>query len=159
MKDQALTNESFDFLGGSSGFLNIILNNISSCVLLLNNQMELQAYNNALKTIFSNQKDEDLLYRKCGEVIGCSYHIEEAQSCGATSYCKYCDLRLSALESYINNTNIYKQHLVRPFYDYHNNKVEKQLQFSTRNFYFDTEKYIIMIIEDISPLVKQIVDM
>jgi hypothetical protein len=75
--DLTMTNESFNFLSNSSDFLNIILNNINSCVLLLDKELKLRAYNDSLKTIFSNKKDEDLLYIKCGEAIGCAYQIEE----------------------------------------------------------------------------------
>jgi len=39
--------------------------------------MELQAFNEPMMSIFSNKSDEDLLYRKCGEAIGCTYQIEE----------------------------------------------------------------------------------
>ncbi len=60
--------------------------------------MELQAFNDSLKTIFLNKKDEDVLYKKCGEAIGCAYQVEEATQCGKTSNCCKCDLRLSALE-------------------------------------------------------------
>lgn len=55
------TNTTFDFLKHDSGFLNTILNSLNSCVLLLDKNMELQAFNNSLKTVFSNKKDEDLL--------------------------------------------------------------------------------------------------
>lgn len=148
--DISLTNTSFSYLSNSSDFLNIILSNISSCVLLLNNRMELQAYNDALKTIFSNREDEDLLYVRCGEAIGCAYSIEEETECGTTSKCDSCELRVSALESYVCGKNIYKDHIFRPFFDRNNNKVDKHLQFSTRLFQFEKEKYIIMIIDDIS---------
>lgn len=146
----SLANTSFGFLKGSSDFLNILLNNINSCVLLLNNRMELYAFNNALKTIFSNKKDEDILYNRCGEVIGCAHHVEEAKDCGTTSQCSTCDLRVSAIESYASNKPIYKEYFTRPFYDANFNKIQKQLQFSTRIFPFKNEKYIILIIDDIS---------
>lgn len=55
------TNTTFDFLKHDSGFLNTILNSLNSCVLLLDKNMELQSFNNSLKTVFSNKKDEDLL--------------------------------------------------------------------------------------------------
>ncbi|MBU1012693.1 MAG: hypothetical protein KKG99_06795 [Bacteroidetes bacterium] len=148
--DRSMNNESFNFLRGSSEFLDIILNNINSCVLLLNKDLRLQAFNDSLKTIFSNKKDEDLLYVKCGEAIGCAYQIEEQKECGETSRCKTCDLRIAALTSYTNNEVIYKNQISRPFFDYNNIKIEKQLQFSTRLFLFNKEKYIIMLIEDIT---------
>jgi nitrogen fixation/metabolism regulation signal transduction histidine kinase len=149
-----LTNETFNFLKSSNGFLNIVLNNINGCVLLLDKQMKLKAFNNALKTIFSNKKDEDLLYMRCGEAIGCAYQIEEQKDCGETSRCNVCELRISALTSYMNNEEIFKSQISRPFFDANNQKVEKHLQFSTRVFNFNNEKYIIMIIEDISKFVE-----
>ncbi len=153
--DKSLTNTSFDILRGSSKFLNTILDNITSCILLLNDKMELQAYNDALKTIFSNKKDEHLLYQRCGEAIGCAYQVEEAKECGKTSHCKYCDLRVSALKSYAENKPVYNKHFSSHFFNTENQKVLKHLQFSTRLFLHDDEKYIIMIIEDITKFISQ----
>ncbi|PLX22348.1 MAG: hypothetical protein C0599_06555, partial [Salinivirgaceae bacterium] len=94
------TNMSFSFLKNSNSFLNLVLDNINSCVLLMDGEMKLRAFNEPMKSIFSNKKDEDLIYRKCGEAIGCAHHIEEEKECGTTSQCANCDLRLAAIESY-----------------------------------------------------------
>jgi len=128
----------------------MILNNINSCILLLDKEVKLRAFNDSLKTIFSNKKDEDLLYMKCGEAIGCAYQIEEQKNCGETSKCCNCELRISALTSYMNNEIIFKNHITKPFFTNNNQKIDKHLQFSTRLFNFKREKYIIMIIDDIS---------
>jgi sigma-B regulation protein RsbU (phosphoserine phosphatase) len=152
--DLAHTNVSFDFLKGSGTFLNLILENISSCVILLNNHMELQAYNNALKTMFSNKKDEEILYHRCGEVIGCAYQVEEATECGRTTQCSTCDLRISALNCYSTNKEVFKEYFTRPFYTSALTKVEKHLQFSVRIFAFENERYILMIIDDISRYIE-----
>jgi hypothetical protein len=146
----ASTNVSFDQLKGSSDFLYLLLNNISSCVLLLNNKMELQAFNDVLKTVFSNKEDEDLLYQRCGEALGCAHHIEEHKECGSTSHCCDCELRVSALTSYIEDKVIFKEHFTRPFYNLDNHKIEKHLQFSTRLFHHKRDKYIVLIVEDIT---------
>lgn len=148
------TNHSFDLLRGSAEFMNIILNNISSCILLLDKNMRLKAFNDSLKTIFSNKEKEDLLYWKCGEAIGCAYQIEEGKECGKTSHCSKCELRLAALESYLSDVPVYKKHIQRPFFDYKNVKRNKELQFSTRLFIYNRNKFIIMIIEDITKLVN-----
>ncbi|WP_321997841.1 hypothetical protein [Draconibacterium orientale] len=100
---KTMANHSFDMLAESGEFMNLVLHNITSCVLLLDKDMRLQAFNNALKTIFSNKTDEDLLYMLCGEAIGCAYQIEEAKDCGKTSKCCTCELRLAAFDSYLNN--------------------------------------------------------
>lgn len=154
-QDMALTNESFNFLSSSSDFLNIILKNINSCVLLLDKDVRLRAYNDPLKTIFSNREREDLLYIRCGEAIGCAYQIEEKKECGKTSNCCDCELRVAALTSYLNGVAIFKDHIVKPFFTGDNKRVDKHLQFSTRIFHFNNEKYIIMIIEDVSRWFEQ----
>jgi hypothetical protein len=151
--DITMTNESFSFLRNSSDFLNIILNNINSCVLLLDREMRLKSFNDALKTIFTNKQDEDLLYVRCGEAIGCAYQIEEQKDCGNTSQCCDCEIRISVLSSYMDNKIVYKTNISRPYFDINNQKVNKNLHFSTRLFKFKNEKYIILIIEDITKFV------
>jgi len=152
--DLSQSNISFSFLAGSSEFLNTIINNITSCVVLLDREMRLRAYNNPLKSIFSNKENEDLLYRRCGEVIGCAYQIDEQQECGKTSHCPECELREAALTSYTENVAIYKENIIRPFYNNRMQKVEKKLHFSTRLFSFKKEKYIILLVEDVTKLTE-----
>lgn len=145
-----MQNNSFDFLRSSNDFLNILLNNINSCILLLNKDTRLTAFNDNLKTIFSNKKDEELIYQRCGEAIGCAYQVEEQKDCGKTSVCDDCELRNAALNSYNNNINIYKNQIVRPFYNTLNQKVIKHLQFSTHLLHYHKDKYVVMLIEDVS---------
>lgn len=149
---RTMANHSFQQLEGSAEFLNIVLNNITSCVLLLDEHMRIQAFNDALTTIFSNKADEDLLYMHCGEAIGCAYQIDEAKECGKTSQCCSCELRVAAMQSYMNEEVIYKSKIKRPFYTKDYQLVEKTLQFSTRLFKYKRDKYIILIVEDITPL-------
>ncbi|OPZ96276.1 MAG: hypothetical protein BWY70_01803 [Bacteroidetes bacterium ADurb.Bin408] len=150
-----MQNNSFDFLRSSNEFLNILLNNINSCILLLNKETRLTAFNDNLKTIFSNKPDENLIYQRCGEAIGCAYNIEERKDCGKTSVCNDCELRNAALNSYNNNENIYKQKIVRPFYNTANQKVLKHLQFSTHLIHYYKDKYVVMLIEDVSQFFEQ----
>nr|WP_321354832.1 hypothetical protein [uncultured Draconibacterium sp.] len=131
-----MANHSFDMLAESGEFMSLVLDNITSCVLLLDKDMRLQAFTSALKTIFSNKTKEDLLYMLCGEAIGCAYQIEEAKDCGKTSKCCTSKLRLAAFYSYLNNTVVYKQHIKRPFFNKNGEREMKDLQFSTRQFYF-----------------------
>jgi hypothetical protein len=151
--DTSINNVSFRYLSASPDFLNLIINNITSCVLLLNSEMMLKAYNDPLKTIFSNKNHEDIIYHKCGNVIGCAYAVEEEAECGTTSYCASCFLRDTALMSYSSGKPIFKQKLSRDFYTSKRRKELKHLQFSTRVFNFELERYILLIIDDITPLV------
>lgn len=146
----SMANHSFEMLASSGEFMSLILNSITSCVLILDKDMKLQAFNNALKTIFSNKADEDLLYKLCGEALGCAYQVEEMKDCGKTSKCCSCELRLAAFDSYLNNTIICKKHIRRPFFNNKGEREMRDLQFSTRHFYFMKEKYIILIVDDIT---------
>ncbi|WP_282014866.1 hypothetical protein [Marinifilum flexuosum] len=150
--DLTHTNERFSILSNSSDFLNIILNNISSCVMLLDNELKLRAFNDPLTTIFSNKKNQELLYRKCGEVLGCAYQIEEDSPCGSTSKCNTCEIRISALLSYVENRPVYNENLIKSFVDFEGNREDKHLQFSTRLFKYRDENYIVAIIDDITEL-------
>ncbi len=149
------TNVSFNYLAQSPDFLNLVLNNINNCVLLLDRHMKLQAFNDALRTIFSNRKDEHLLYKRCGEAIGCAHTVEEMKECGKTSQCSQCKLREAALLSYTEKVEVFKEHIICNFYRVDGVKVSKHLQFSTRSFYFENDYYILVIINDISPIIEQ----
>lgn len=149
------TNISFEYLKNSSDFLNILVNNICSCVLLLDNKMKLQAYNDPLFTIFSNKEGENLIYVRCGEAIGCAHQIKEMKECGKTSHCQQCRLREAALISYTEKKPIYREKVSREFFRKDGIKEMKHLRFSTRTFYFEDEYYILMIIDDITALINQ----
>jgi hypothetical protein len=150
MKQISHNNTSFDYLRGSSDFLNQVINNISSCVLLLDKEMKLVAFNDSMKSIFSNRKNENLLYVKCGNALGCAFAVEEMKDCGSTTRCAKCDIRIAAMISYIEKKEVYREHVIREFYTFELTKVAKHLQFSTRFFQFEKESYIIMIVDDIS---------
>ena len=153
-KNISSNNISFDFLRESKDFLNILINRISCSVLLLNKDMELQAFNDPVKTMFINKPDEDLLYVRCGEAIGCAYSVDEIKNCGETSKCSSCELRVKALESYIEHKPIYREKFSREFYKIDGNKDLKHLQFSVLPFYFNKDYLITVIVEDITKLVK-----
>jgi hypothetical protein len=87
---------------------------------------------------------------RCGEAIGCAHTVEEQKDCGTTSKCQFCELRESALLSYMNDEVIVSKQVTRPFFNSNNEKVDINLEFSTRLFEFKNEKYIIMLIEEIS---------
>jgi sigma-B regulation protein RsbU (phosphoserine phosphatase) len=116
--------------------------------------MMLYAFNDPLKNIFSNRPEEHLLYKRCGEAIGCAFSVEEMKECGKTSKCTTCELRESALLAYVNRKNVYKGKLAREFYKTDSTKALKYLQFSTRAFYYNQEYYLILIINDITPLTE-----
>ncbi|TLX74984.1 hypothetical protein E9993_11370 [Labilibacter sediminis] len=143
----ASTNVTFDFLRGSNEFLTLVLNNINSCILLLNTRMELVSFNDAITSLFPHSTKSNLNYIKCGEAIGCAYQIEETKECGKTSRCFSCEIRMSAISSYLENTPTVNKEITRPFYNEMGKKENKILRYSTRHFTFQGERYVILILE------------
>lgn len=154
--DLSLNNETFSFLSNSSDFLNLLLKEITSCVLLLDKDMKLYAYNDSLKTMFSDKPDDEIILKRCGNVIGCAYAVEEMEDCGNTSFCDYCVLREKALTSYASGKPVSKERLDREFYISDSQKVMKHLEFSTRLFQFQEQDYIVLVIDDITESVNEI---
>lgn len=155
MREISSENTSFNYLRGSGEFLNTVLNNISSCVLLLDQDMKLQAFNDAMKTIFSNKPNEHLIYQRCGEAIGCAATVEERKECGSTSKCGSCELRKCALKSYTEDIVYYKNRISKEFFRVDDYKEVRHLQFSTRCIRFNGDRYVMMVIDDLTPLINQ----
>lgn len=155
IREEASSGISFSYLANSKDFLKIILENITVCVLLLNKHMELQAFNDAMRSIFSSAPDEYLQYMRCGEAIGCAYTVEEKRDCGTTSQCKFCSLRESALMAYLEQKPVHKQLLSRDFFRADGRKEHKTLQFSCIPFRFQTEQYVVVFVEDVTQLTDQ----
>ncbi|MBI9067471.1 MAG: hypothetical protein JEZ09_09280 [Salinivirgaceae bacterium] len=140
----------FDELKSSPDFLNFVLDNINNCVLMLNSEMELQAFNNPFKTIFTNMAGEDLLYVRCGEALGCAYTVEEQKDCGKTSKCSSCELRKNALISYTTKKPMYRKRLEREFYKFLGAKETRLLEYSIKPVYLSNHYYLLVIINDIT---------
>ena len=156
MKDKrSHTNKCFEYLSNSPDFLYSIISNLNACVLLLDKQMRLVAFNDPIKTIFSNKPDEHLLYHRCGEALGCAHTVDEMKDCGKTSKCESCKLRELALLTYLNDQPVYKEQISREFYTKTGEKEMKHLQFSIQLFRYEKEKYILILVEDITHLVNQ----
>jgi sigma-B regulation protein RsbU (phosphoserine phosphatase) len=152
----ASSNETFLQLSKSPEFLFSLINEIGSCILLLNNKMELRAFNDPMKNIFINQNDENQKYERCGEALGCAYTVEEKKRCGETSKCKFCELRKDALYSYVNDEPVFNKMLSREFYRTDSAKVMRHLRYSIRSFKKDGNQYIMLIINDVTQLQNQL---
>ena len=153
--DISSENTSFNYLRSSPDFLNQVINNISSCVLLLDQDMKLQAFNDAMSTIFSNTPNEYLLYQKCGNAIGCAVAVENEAECGQTEQCCSCLLRKAAIMTYAEGVIYHKNRIRREFFTKDGKKVMKHLQYSTRRISFNQDNYVMVIIDDLTDLVEK----
>lgn len=140
----------FDVLKNEPEFLNFILNHINSAILLLDSEMKLQAFNEPLTTLFSNRKNENLLYVRCGEALGCAHSVEEKKDCGTTSKCNTCELRENALFSYVSREPVYRKTLEREFYMQNGEKENKLLEYSIKPFRIGQHYFLMTIINDLT---------
>lgn len=154
-RDKSSENTSFSYLRGSSDFLNLVLNNINTCVLLLDEDMKLCAFNDAMKALFTRHPGEQKLYMRCGEALGCAAHVEEGKDCGSTTKCCDCILRQSALLAYSDGASFHKNQFSREFFNVHGKKEMKHLQFSTRCIDFQGDRYILLLVEDQTDFIEQ----
>ncbi|MBN1926529.1 MAG: hypothetical protein JW798_11905 [Prolixibacteraceae bacterium] len=154
-REVASSNVTFSLLKKNPDFLNALINDIGSCILILNNKMELRAFNEPLKNIFSNFEGENMLYLRCGEALGCAYTVEEKSRCGETKHCKHCEIRKDALFSYTNNKAVYNKQVSREFFMNNGKKAMKHLRYSIRTFRHNRDQYIMVIVNDVTQLMNQ----
>lgn len=140
----------FDELKASPDFLNFLLNNINSTVLLLDSKMQLQAFNEPIKTLFTNSQTKDIMYIRCGEALGCAHTVEEEKDCGSTTKCLTCELREYALMAYATHEPVYAQTMERMFYKADGSKENKMLEFSIKPVRQNNHYYLLTIINDIT---------
>jgi hypothetical protein len=141
---------AFDAVQNSASFLNFIVQNTNSAVLLLDKEMKVQAYNESVKTMFTGKKGSFVLHTKCGECLGCVYTIDENKPCGNTSGCLTCELRNAALVVFASKKPIFKQRFEGNFYNKEHKKEHKLLQYSIKPVEFEKNEFLALLIEDIS---------
>jgi len=144
---QIPTNVTFNFLKDSPEFLNLVLDNITTVVMLLNNKMELVAFNETIKTVFPYSKHKDLKYVDCGRALGCLPNIDQHKGCGNNVGCSNCGLRLSAINSYLENKPTHRQRISKEVYSDDGSTRQIDLVYSTRIFVFRGEKYLLLLID------------
>ena len=70
-----------------------------------------------------------------------------------TQECCHCVLRKSAIMTYSEGVEYYKNRVQREFFMKNGKKVMKYFQFSTRRITFNQDLYVLLIIEDLTELV------
>ncbi|MCF8358235.1 MAG: hypothetical protein K9H26_05720 [Prolixibacteraceae bacterium] len=154
-REVASSNVTFSLLKKNHEFLNALINDIGSCILILNKKMELRAFNEPLKNLFSNFEGEAMLYMKCGEALGCAHAVEEMKECGQTTHCKHCEIRRDALFAYTSGDAVFNRPISREFYTADGKKVLKHLRYSIRSFRHNRGQYIMVIVNDVTQLMNQ----
>lgn len=137
----------------SNAFLNLLLDNINSAVLIADENMQIHRFNRSFLDLFDSASDQPV-DRSFGRIAGCVHAVAENRSCGQTSQCQFCSLRGSLLRTLLDAAPADRQRLERRFY-IDGRPVTKHLEFSTRPIRFQGRRMILVILYDITALEEQ----
>lgn len=138
----------------SNEFLNILFNNITSALFILDKNTRVQSINDSFSILFQ-KREEKIIGNLCGNALGCKFAVEEKALCGETSHCKNCELRLNILANMSQKVPTNNQKLTRDFYSDEHTKDTKHFIYSTRYIHYDNKEYILVIVDDHTELEKQ----
>lgn len=137
-----------DILKGSSSFFNVLFDNITSAIFLVDMNFRVRNFNNSFQTLF--YKPEDLALGKlCGNAIGCSFAEDAGADCGTTPNCEFCELRKALVKSVTKNVPTDREILIREFI-IQEKRILKYFQFSTRYIHFEGQEMVLVIMDDIT---------
>lgn len=139
-------------LKDSNEFLNLLLDNIDTAVLIADEDFKIQEFNASFLSLFDRSYDSvvDITF---GPASGCVNAVKENKICGETSACGHCVLRRSLLETFLNEVPIHRKPLERIFY-INGAPVRKYLEFTARPIRFQNHRMILVIIYDITEIVQ-----
>ena len=141
----------------SNEFLNLLLNNINTAVLIADENLQIHQFNNSFLTLFDKAADGALAHG-FGEVSGCVNAVLENKPCGHTSHCADCALRRSLIHNLVDSAPVDRQPLDRIFY-IDGKPLQKHLQFSTRRITFQGREMFLVIIHDVTEIEDQKIEL
>ena len=134
----------------SKEFLNLLLDNINSAILIVDENLQIHQFNKSFHSLF-DRATERVDDHSFGQITGCVNAVEENKSCGATSQCQLCVLRKSFLQTFLEDFPIERKRLERVFY-IEGVPVLKYLEFSSRLIKFHGRKMVLVVIYDITEI-------
>jgi sigma-B regulation protein RsbU (phosphoserine phosphatase) len=141
----------------SNEFLNLLLDNINSAILIADENLQIHHFNNSFLNLFDHAADS-FFGKGFGEATGCVNAVIENKPCGETSRCAHCLLRKSLIQTLVENAPVDRRHLERTFY-LDGKPVQKHLEFSTRRIGFQGRDMFLIIIYDITDIEQQKIEL
>ena len=144
-------------LKNSNEFLNLLLDNMDTAVLIADENLQIHQFNNSFLRLFDRSYDSvvDITF---GPASGCVNAVKENKTCGETSACGHCVLRKSLLETLLEDVPTHRRRLERVFYIDGVPK-QKYLEFTARPISFQDQKMILVIIYDITEIVQSKIEL
>ncbi len=142
-----------DDLRESTEFLNLLVDNVTSAVFLVDEEVRLRQFNNAFEKLFSKDQAK-LMSNFCGNALGCAFAVEEEVDCGCASHCAKCSLRRSILKAFTEKVPTYKARLDRVFY-IGDEPVQKRFIYSSLHVTYKGTPVIMVIVDDFTEIENQ----
>ncbi|MFA9372505.1 MAG: ATP-binding protein [Labilibaculum antarcticum] len=130
----------------SNEFLNILFDNITSALFILDKNARVENMNESFSLLFQ-KREETIVGNLCGNALGCKFAVEENALCGETSHCKNCILKKDILQTMSEKVPTNKRKLSRDFYS-DIQKETKHFLYSTRYIQYYGKEYILVIVDD-----------
>lgn len=137
----------------SNAFLNLLLDNINSAVLIADEDMQIHQFNRSFLDLFDRATDQPA-DNSFGRIAGCVNAVVENRSCGQTSQCQFCSIRRSLLPTLLEEAPVERRRLERRFF-IDGRPVTKYLEFSARPIQFQGRRMILVILYDITEIEQQ----
>lgn len=134
----------------SEMMLKALLESVSSCVFLLNDQVQVKQVNPSFESVFATTM-ESVHNLLCGNAISCSNALEEGVLCGESSHCPQCELRKAFLEALTEGTSITKKTLLMNI-ESDGRREERYFRFSVTPIDTDNGKSLVVVLDDFTEL-------
>lgn len=140
----------FSDLRESNEFLNLLLNNMNSAVLIADENLQINHFNDTFLTLFSKSR-ENIRVKRFGGASGCAFSVQENKACGETSHCEQCVIRRAAIQTMVEKVPVDKMRMERTFF-IDGKPTIKYLDISTRHISFQGRRMILIILYDVTEI-------
>lgn len=141
----------------SNEFLNTLLANINSAVLVVDENLQIHQFNDFFVELFDSSLDR-FVEKSFGQVTGCVNAVVENKPCGQTSHCEACILRRSLIQTFTEKVPADKTTLERVFY-VNGEAKQKYLEFTSRPIQYQGQKLVLVIIYDVTDIEEKNIEL
>jgi len=134
----------------SENFLEVLMDNLQSNIMVVNQDMKVESVNPFLKNMLHKNLNQ-IEGKKCGNALGCHHAVEEGKNCGETTFCNTCNLRKTIISTLADRSNHSGNVLSREFY-MNGEKIKKYFLYSCKHVKFNNNDMALLIMNDVTEL-------
>jgi sigma-B regulation protein RsbU (phosphoserine phosphatase) len=144
-------------LNEANNFLNLLLDNINSAVLIADEDLHIFRFNKSFLNFFE-ESEQKIAGESLGRAMGCIHTLDDNKPCGETSYCESCLIRQSLIKTMLEKIPVDKKRLEKIFYI--DGKPQKKiLEISTRYISYNKRKMVLIIFYDVTDIERHRIEL